>query len=65
MLTCHEASRLISEAQDRPLVLAERAKLRVHLVVCRFCRQFETQMDFLRTATRAYLRPRDDDDASQ
>ena len=64
-MTCHEATRLISEGQDRPLALAERAKLRVHLVVCRFCRQFEIQMGFLRSATRAYLRPGENDDASQ
>jgi hypothetical protein len=64
MLTCHEATRMLSEAQERPLQLAERAKLRMHLVVCRFCREFASQVDFLRSATRAYLRP-DEDDRSQ
>jgi hypothetical protein len=64
MLTCHEATRMLSEAQERPLQLSERAKLRMHLVVCRFCREFESQVNFLRSATRAYLRP-DKDDSSQ
>jgi hypothetical protein len=64
VLTCHEATALLSEAQERPLLFTERARLRMHLAVCRFCREFANQVDFLRAATRAYLRP-DEDDSSQ
>ena len=62
MLTCLEATRMLSEAQERPLAMTERATFRMHLVVCRACREFEKQVDFLRSATRAYLRPGKDDD---
>jgi predicted anti-sigma-YlaC factor YlaD len=61
MLNCHDATRMLSEAQDRPLVLNERARLRLHLLMCGACRRFETQVGFLRGAMRNYARRNDDD----
>lgn len=55
MLTCREATHLMSEAQDRELQMGERLGLNMHLVACRGCRQFRKQMDFLRTACRRFL----------
>ncbi len=55
MLTCKEATRMMSEAQDRPLSIGERLQLQMHLAMCRGCRNFRVQMDFLRTACRRYL----------
>ena len=52
MLTCKEATRMMSEAQDRPLSIGERLQLRMHLAMCRGCRNFRVQMDFLLTACR-------------
>jgi hypothetical protein len=52
MMTCKEASRLISEGQERPLKLMEYWGLRFHLWMCDNCRRFERQMEFLRTALR-------------
>lgn len=52
MLSCKEATRLLSEAQDRPLGLAEKLQLEMHLTLCRGCRNFRRQMDFLRAACR-------------
>lgn len=52
MLNCKEASRLMSEAQDRPLGLAEKLHLEMHLALCQGCRNFRRQMDFLRAACR-------------
>ncbi|MEK9953523.1 MAG: zf-HC2 domain-containing protein [Curvibacter sp.] len=60
MLSCKEVNRLLSEAQDRPLVLRERLPLRLHLALCQGCRNFGQQLDFLRQASRGYFR-RDDD----
>ncbi len=55
MLTCKEATRMMSEAQDRPLSVGERLQLQMHLAMCRGCRNSGVQMDFLRTACRRYL----------
>jgi hypothetical protein len=52
MMTCKEASRLISEGQERPLKLMEYWGLRFHLWMCDNCRRFERQMEFLRAALR-------------
>ena len=54
MLSCKEASRLLSQAQDRPLALGERVKLRLHLVVCTACTRFGRQLAFMRTALSRY-----------
>jgi predicted anti-sigma-YlaC factor YlaD len=48
MLTCKEASRLVSEGQDRKLALRERLGLRLHLWMCTHCRRFEQQIRLLR-----------------
>ena len=54
MLTCKDASRLVSEAEDRPLGLRERLGLRLHLWICANCRRYERQIRFLRKALRAW-----------
>ena len=54
MLSCKEASRLLSEAQDRKLDLPEKMQLEVHLVMCKGCRNFKGQMNFLREACKCY-----------
>ena len=50
MLTCKDASQLISEGQDRKLDLRERIGLRLHLWMCKSCRLFEKQLGLLRQA---------------
>jgi hypothetical protein len=57
-ISCREASRLMSQAQDRELSLGERASLQVHLAICRGCRAFKGQLDFLRRAVRQLLAER-------
>ncbi len=47
MLTCKEASHLISQNQDRSLSLQERWGLRIHLWICANCRRFEHQIDLM------------------
>ncbi len=58
-ISCREASRLMSQAQDRELSLGERAALQVHRAVCRGCRALSAQLDFLRRAVRQRLSGRD------
>ena len=52
-LTCQQVSRLFSEGVDRELPAGDRARLRLHLVICHACRNVEEQMAFLREAMRA------------
>ncbi|MFY7857607.1 MAG: zf-HC2 domain-containing protein [Rubrivivax sp.] len=51
-LKCQEVSRLLSDGQDEALPAADRARLRLHLVMCRACRTVSAQFDFLRRAMR-------------
>jgi hypothetical protein len=54
-LSCKEATRLLSERQDRSLSLGESAALRVHLAICRGCRAVSEQIPFLRRALAKYF----------
>jgi hypothetical protein len=54
VISCQEASRLISLRQDRPLLFWERVKLRLHLVLCDVCTRFARQLDFMREAMHRY-----------
>ena len=53
MLTCKQASILLSQAQDRGLGAYERLKLRLHLMLCDGCANFKQQLEFLRKALRS------------
>jgi len=50
MLSCREASRLLSDRLDRPLRTGERLGLQLHLALCRACSLAEKQFAFLRKA---------------
>jgi hypothetical protein len=52
--SCREATRLQSEAMDRPLQLRQRIGLRIHLVLCRWCRRYGRQIGFLRSAAHEH-----------
>lgn len=60
MISCKEASRLVSERLDRQLGITERARLRIHLTICVACGRVTRQFDFLRRAARAYPGPDDE-----
>jgi hypothetical protein len=47
MLTCKDASQLMSQSFDRRLGLMERAGLRFHLLICKSCQLAYRQLDFL------------------
>jgi hypothetical protein len=54
MISCREATRLISESLDRRLTLRERISLRVHLFVCKICTRYRQQVLFIRETLRLY-----------
>ncbi|MBU2754655.1 zf-HC2 domain-containing protein [Acidithiobacillus sp. CV18-2] len=57
MLTCKEASRSISKAQDNPLSWRERLALGMHLLFCASCRQYERQVRWLHDLSQAMTAP--------
>lgn len=54
MLNCKAATRLMSQAQDRPLSLSEKMQLEMHLLLCTGCQNFRSQLSFLREACKRY-----------
>jgi hypothetical protein len=50
--SCREVHRLVSEGMDRELSLYERARMRLHLMVCQACTNFNGQMGLIRRAMR-------------
>jgi hypothetical protein len=51
---CREASRLQSDALDQPLSLPRRFGLRLHLLICKWCRRYGKQIRFLRQAVHEH-----------
>lgn len=62
-LRCQEVSRLISEGMDRELPASDRARLRLHFVICEACRRTQGQFRLLRDAVKALERDRAGDPA--
>jgi ATPase subunit of ABC transporter with duplicated ATPase domains len=54
LLTCKEASVLLSQGQERRLGLRERLVLKIHLLICDGCTNFSRQLALLRDAIRRY-----------
>lgn len=50
MMTCKQATHLISDGQDRQLRLGERILLRIHLALCRGCSRYDQQLRLIRQA---------------
>jgi hypothetical protein len=55
-LTCREATRLVLAGEDRELLLLERLRLRLHLMICKACPEFQRQVDFMRSAMGQWRR---------
>ena len=45
--SCAEMSRLTSRALEQPLTLKTRLKMRLHFVICAWCRRYFEQINFL------------------
>jgi hypothetical protein len=54
MLNCEQATRLLSEQEDRALGVGERTRLRMHTWVCESCRNFGGQLGFIRRAVKGF-----------
>jgi hypothetical protein len=54
VLSCKDATRRMSEAEDRDLGLGERLELGMHLAMCKGCRNYQQHLHVLRDACRGY-----------
>lgn len=52
MITCEEASRLISESMDHNSPFLERLNLKMHLLMCKICPTYMRQLHLLRQILR-------------
>lgn len=59
LLSCKETTRLLSQGEDRDLAFGERVALRVHLAICKGCRNVNQQFLFLRLAVKELIRDGD------
>jgi predicted anti-sigma-YlaC factor YlaD len=50
MFTCHDMTRLISQAQDGDLPAATRWRMKLHFLLCVWCRRYRRQLGLLRRA---------------
>lgn len=55
MLSCRQATRLISQSLDEPLPFRQRVGLKFHLLMCRFCSRYQRQMVLIREAMRLFV----------
>lgn len=51
--SCHEATRMKSLALDEPLPLSDRLGLNLHLLLCRCCRRYARQIQWLHGALQS------------
>jgi hypothetical protein len=55
MAKCRQVSALVSKGLDKKLSFSERLAVRLHLLICLGCRNFEKQSRFLRQASQGYF----------
>ena len=55
MLNCKLASQIISQSLDRPLTMRERLNLKLHLIICKYCKRFSQQLQTLRVALKTMV----------
>lgn len=55
MLSCREATRLMSDSLDQELPWSKRARLKIHLALCKHCRRFEEQSRLITVMSNRYF----------
>lgn len=64
-INCREATALVLQGEDRRLALAERLRLRMHLLICKACPRFVRQVALMRRAMGPWRAYRDAQDPSE
>ena len=62
MLSCKNASQLISQSLDGSLTMRERFALKLHLLICKYCKRFSQHMQTIRVALKLATRAIQNDD---
>lgn len=52
MLSCKDATRIISQSMDTSLPVVKRIRLRLHLRICEWCARYERQLLLIRDMLR-------------
>lgn len=52
IFSCKKITGMISESMDRKLPLSKRMGIRVHLMMCKFCKRYQQQLIFIRETLR-------------
>jgi len=55
MMSCRQATRLMSDRQERKLTVKENVSLKLHIMMCFACQNFGKQMNVLRKISKAYI----------
>ncbi|HEY4800800.1 MAG TPA: zf-HC2 domain-containing protein [Bacteroidia bacterium] len=55
MVSCREATFLISKREERKLSFGERIHLAMHLSMCEFCKAFEKQSAFIGKQAKNFI----------
>ena len=63
MLSCNQATFLMSQQSERPLSFTERLQLRLHVAMCSGCLLFGRQVDVLDRVAREYAPGREGPEA--
>lgn len=60
MMNCQQATKLISDSQQRALSLPDKLSLKVHVMMCSGCKNFSLQVPFLSKVMKAYAKGLDE-----
>lgn len=52
MFNCKEVSKMVSASLDRTLPFHQRAMIRIHLLMCKYCARLKDQLVIIRDACR-------------
>jgi Putative zinc-finger len=61
MLNCKQTSQLVSQSLDRRLSLRERIAVRIHLLICKYCKRFSQQLLAMRLGLQRMTKSVEDD----
>lgn len=65
MLTCKQASQIISRSLDTPLSWSDRMKLKFHLFICDACNRFNQQLRLLNSSVKRLIQTTESDSSIQ
>ncbi|MFT7560122.1 MAG: hypothetical protein ACI93R_002037 [Flavobacteriales bacterium] len=54
MHNCKDISEMVSKSQDENLSLAKRLSIKIHLILCKKCRNFKDNADTVRKAMQEF-----------